>query len=108
MNRGIFYYLMIPMIAVACLLQATALTRVKLYGVKPDLVLLLVVMGTLIYGGRARAAVGLSGRAGAGYFQRRPVWGLQPGDDDGGAGGRDWASHVVRAITCWCRWWRWP
>ncbi len=44
---------MIPLIAVACLLQATALTRIKLYGVKPDLVLLVVVVGTLIYGGRA-------------------------------------------------------
>jgi rod shape-determining protein MreD len=44
---------MIPLIAVACLLQATALTRAKLYGVKPDLVLLLVVVGTLVYGGRA-------------------------------------------------------
>lgn len=53
MNRGIFYYLMIPLIVVACLLQATALTRFRLYGVKPDLVLLLVVVGTLIYGGRA-------------------------------------------------------
>ena len=44
---------MMPLIIAACLFQATAAARIKIYGVKPDLVLLLVVIGTLVYGGRA-------------------------------------------------------
>ena len=53
MNRGALYYMMLPLIVAACLLQATAASRIKIYGVKPDLVLMLVVIGTLVYGGRA-------------------------------------------------------
>lgn len=53
MNRGLLYYGMIPLILIAGLLQSTAATRVKIYGVKPDLVLILVVVGTLIYGSRS-------------------------------------------------------
>jgi rod shape-determining protein MreD len=44
---------MIPLIVVASLFQSTAATRIKIYGVKPDLVLLLVIVGTLIYGSRS-------------------------------------------------------
>ena len=52
MNRGALYYLMIPLLLVAALLQSTAAARLQLFGVKPDLVLLLVILGTLLYGGR--------------------------------------------------------
>ncbi|RIK56196.1 MAG: rod shape-determining protein MreD [Chloroflexi bacterium] len=52
MNRGALYYLMIPLILLAGLLQSTAATRIKINGVKPDLVLILVVVGTLVYGPR--------------------------------------------------------
>lgn len=52
MNRGIFYYLMIPLLLFLCLLQSTAVGRLKIAGVKPDLVLLLVIIGTLLYGMR--------------------------------------------------------
>ena len=53
MNRGALYYLMIPLVIVASLLQSTAATRIEVGGVKPDLVLLLVVIGTLLYGSRS-------------------------------------------------------
>jgi len=53
MNRGLFYYLMIPLLALAALLQSTVLTHMAIRGVKPDLVLLLVLIGTLLYGPRA-------------------------------------------------------
>jgi rod shape-determining protein MreD len=52
MNRGALYYLMIPLIVLAALFQSTAAARIKVYGVKPDVVLLLVIIGTLIYGSR--------------------------------------------------------
>lgn len=52
MNRGALYYLMIPLLLVAALLQSTAAARLQVFGVKPDLVLLLVILGTLLYGGR--------------------------------------------------------
>jgi rod shape-determining protein MreD len=44
---------MIPLVLTAGLLQSTTVTRIKIYGVKPDLVLLLVVIGTLVYGSRS-------------------------------------------------------
>ena len=53
MNRGILYYFMIPLLLFLCLLQSTAVGRLKIAGVKPDLVLLLVIVGTLLYGTRA-------------------------------------------------------
>ena len=52
MNRGVLYYLMVPLLLVAALLQSTAAARLQVFGVKPDLVLLLVILGTLLYGGR--------------------------------------------------------
>ncbi len=42
MNRGILYYLMVPILLLACLLQSTAASRLQIGGIKPDLVLLLV------------------------------------------------------------------
>jgi rod shape-determining protein MreD len=52
MNRGWFFYLMPFLLLAASLLQSTAASRIQVRGVKPDLVLLLVVVGTLIYGSR--------------------------------------------------------
>jgi rod shape-determining protein MreD len=52
MNRGILFYVMIPLVLMAGLLQSTAAARLEIRGVKPDLVLLLLVLGTLVYGSR--------------------------------------------------------
>jgi len=52
-NRGVLYYLIIPLLIIAGLFQSTAASRIEMGGVKPDLVLLLVVAGTLIYGARS-------------------------------------------------------
>ena len=52
MNRGFLYYAMIPLLLFLCLLQSTAVARLKIAGVKPDLVLLMVIIGTLLYGMR--------------------------------------------------------
>jgi rod shape-determining protein MreD len=52
MNRGALYYLMIPLLLLLSLLQSTTVARFKLAGVKPDLVLLVVIMGALVYGAR--------------------------------------------------------
>ena len=52
MNRGTLYYIMVPLVILAGLLQSTAATRFEIRGVKPDLVLLLLIAGTLIYGSR--------------------------------------------------------
>ncbi len=52
MNRGTLYYLMIPLLLLLSLLQSTTVARFKLAGVKPDLVLLMVIIGALVYGAR--------------------------------------------------------
>jgi rod shape-determining protein MreD len=52
MYRGLLYYLMIPLLALAALFQSTAAGRLAVRGVKPDLVLLLVLIGVLLYGPR--------------------------------------------------------
>ncbi len=52
MNRGVLYYLMIPLLLLLSLLQSTTVARFKLAGVKPELVLLLIVAGALVYGAR--------------------------------------------------------
>lgn len=52
MDRGLLYYVMIPLLALAALFQSAVLPRVEVRGVKPDLVLLLVLIGVLIYGPR--------------------------------------------------------
>lgn len=51
-RRDILYYLMPLLLFVAALVQATLLLRVQVANVKPDLVLILVIVGTLIYGGK--------------------------------------------------------
>ena len=73
MNRGALYYMMLPLIAAACLFQATAAARFKIYGAKPDLVLLLVVIGTLVYGGRAGVVWAFFGGLGLDIFSGGPM-----------------------------------
>lgn len=51
-RREILYYLMIPVLFGAALVQSAMLVRVEVGNVKPDLVLILVIVGTLIYGGQ--------------------------------------------------------
>jgi rod shape-determining protein MreD len=53
MSRTLLYYAMVPLLLVASLLQSTAANRIDIGGVKPDLVLLVVIIGALIYGSRA-------------------------------------------------------
>ncbi|GIV77149.1 rod shape-determining protein MreD [Litorilinea aerophila] len=52
MNRGALYYLMIPLLVVAGLFQSSAAPHISIRGIKPDLVLLVVLVGTLLYGHR--------------------------------------------------------
>lgn len=72
-NRGALYYLMFPLLAAACLIQATAAARIKLYGVKPDLVLLLIVIGALIYGSRPGLLWAFFGGIGMDIFSGGPL-----------------------------------
>ena len=53
MNRGSLFYLMVPLLLLLAVVQSTAATHWQLGGVKPDLVLLTVIAGTLLYGGRS-------------------------------------------------------
>ena len=52
MSRGWLYYLMVPLLALGALFQSAAGNRLAVAGVKPDVVLVLVIVGTLLYGGR--------------------------------------------------------
>ncbi len=52
MNRGILFYSMIPLILIMGLLQSSAAARLEVRGVKPDLVLLVLLVGTILYGTR--------------------------------------------------------
>lgn len=51
-RRDILYYLIPLLLFVAALLQSTLLVRMEVANVKPDLVLILVIIGTLIYGAK--------------------------------------------------------
>lgn len=73
MNRGALYYMMFPLLAAACLLQATAAARIKIYGVKPDLVLLLIVIGALVYGSRSALVWAFFGGLGLDIFSGGPM-----------------------------------
>ena len=64
---------MFPLITLACLFQATAAGRLKIYGVKPDLVLLLVVIGTLVYGSRPGVIWAFFGGLGLDIFSGGPM-----------------------------------
>lgn len=49
-RRDLLYYLMFPLVLVGALLQSTVLSHAVIHNVKPDLVLLLVIIGTLLFG----------------------------------------------------------
>ncbi len=51
-RRDYVYYAMIPLLLLAAILQSTALSRIQVLNVKPDLVLLMVICGTLVFGVR--------------------------------------------------------
>lgn len=51
-RRELLYYLMLPGLFVAALVQSAMLVRIEIGNVKPDLVLILVIFGTLVYGGQ--------------------------------------------------------
>lgn len=73
MNRGLFYYAMPLFLIIASLLQSTAANRIQVRGVKPDLVLLLVVVGTLIYGSRSGLLWAFIGGIGLDLFSGGPL-----------------------------------
>ena len=52
MNRNTFYYLLPVFIFIAALSQSTITTRLRLLGVKPEVVLLLIVVGAMVYGAK--------------------------------------------------------
>lgn len=73
MNRGLFFYLMPLLLIIASLLQSTVTNRLLVRGVKPDLVLLLVMIGTLIYGGRSGMLWAFIGGIGLDLFSGGPL-----------------------------------
>lgn len=73
MNRDLLFYLMIPLLFVAALLQSTAAVRLEMGGVKPDLVLLLVVTGVLIYGSRTGVIWAFAGGLALDIFSGGPM-----------------------------------
>ncbi len=75
MNRDLFYYLMTPLLLIASLMQSTTATRLQVGGVKPDLVLLLVISGTLLYGIKAGIAWAFIGGLALDIFSGGPMGG---------------------------------
>jgi rod shape-determining protein MreD len=73
MNRTLFAYLMPVLLLVASILQSTAANRIEIRNVKPDLVLLLVVAGALIYGSRAAVGWAFLGGVGLDLFSGGPL-----------------------------------
>lgn len=73
MNRGALYYLMIPIVVAAALFQSTAANRVELYGVKPDVVVLAVIVGALVYGSRPALAWAFIGGIALDVFSGGPM-----------------------------------
>lgn len=73
MNRGALYYLMIPLLLFLCLLQSTTVARLKIAGVKPDLVLLLIIIGALLYGARSGVLWAFIGGIGLDIFSGGPM-----------------------------------
>lgn len=53
MNRGVLFYLMPVLVIGASLLQSAGANQLEVRGVKPDLVLLLVIVGALVFGSRS-------------------------------------------------------
>jgi len=65
-------YVMPLLIFIAALLQSTVAARLVIRGVKPDLVLIIVVIGTLIYGGKAGILWAFWGGIGLDLFSGGP------------------------------------
>jgi rod shape-determining protein MreD len=72
-GRDILYYAIAPLLFVAALVQSTMLTRVEIGSVKPDLVLILVIIATLIYGGRRGIAFAFIGGIALDLFSGGPM-----------------------------------
>lgn len=72
-RRDLLYYLMPPLLFLAAMLQSTALVRLQIVDVKPDIVLLLIVTGTIIYGGRYGIAWAFFGGIALDLFSGGPL-----------------------------------
>jgi len=66
-------YVMPTLLFLAALLQSTVTVRLEMVGVKPDLVLILVVIGALLYGSRAALVWGFFGGLGVDLFSGGPL-----------------------------------
>jgi rod shape-determining protein MreD len=73
MNRGVLFYLMVPLLLFLALLQSTAASRIQLGQVKPDLVLIMVIVGTLLYGGRSGVLWAFVGGLALDLFSNGPL-----------------------------------
>ena len=73
MNRGVLFYLMIPLLLLLAVVQSTAASHWQLGGVKPDLVLLTVIVGTLLYGGRSGILWAFVGGVAVDLFSSGPL-----------------------------------
>lgn len=73
MNRSEFVYYAMPLVVlVAALLQSTVATELTIRNVKPDFVLIVVIMATLIYGGRGGLIWAFIGGIGLDIFSGGP------------------------------------
>ena len=66
-------YVMPLLVFIAALLQSTVAGRLVIRGVKPDLVLIIVVISTLIYGGKAGIVWAFLGGIGVDLFSGGPL-----------------------------------
>ena len=74
MTRSQFFYYAMPVIVLfAALLQATVAGRLVIRGVKPDIVLIVVVIATLIYGGEGGLLWAFLGGIGLDLFSGGPL-----------------------------------
>jgi rod shape-determining protein MreD len=72
-NYRLPLYAMPLLVFVAALLQSTVVVRLVVRGVKPDLVLIIVVISTLIYGGKAGLLWAFLGGIGVDLFSGGPL-----------------------------------
>jgi rod shape-determining protein MreD len=73
MTRSQFIYYAMPLIVlIMALLQATVATQLMVRGVKPDLVLLVVLLATLVYGGQGGLVWAFIGGIGLDLFSGGP------------------------------------
>ena len=52
MNHNALYYFMVPFLLLGGLIQSTAGVRLMVLGVKPDIVLMLILVGSVVYGAK--------------------------------------------------------